>query len=51
MSYIESNNLETVYLELELYFNKILYDEKIIDQKEYIKVERNILKQLNKRQK
>lgn len=51
MSNIESNNLETVYLELELYFNKILYDEKIIDQKEYIKVERNILKQLNKRQK
>lgn len=48
---MESNNLETVYLELELYFNKILYDEKIIDQKEYIKVERNILKQLNKRQK
>ena len=51
MSNIESNNLETVYLELELYFNKILYDEKIIDQKEYIKVEKNILKQLNKRQK
>ena len=48
---MESNNLETVYLELELYFNKILYDERIIDQKEYIKVERNILKQLNKRQK
>ena len=51
MSKIESNNLEIVYLELELYFNKILYDEKIIDQKEYIKVEKNILKQLNKRQK
>lgn len=43
-------NIEYIYLELELFFNRKIYEDKIIEYKEYIDVERKILKEMKNRQ-
>ena len=42
-------DIEEVYLELALFFNKNVYEEKLITYKVYIETENKILKKLNKK--
>lgn len=41
-------NIDSIYLELELYFNRKLFEDNIIEYSEYIEIEKKILKEIEK---